>query len=51
MVPPVYIWKKFGGVDRLCDFQLIELTQNRGTGESIYQQFKAGSCISILIIY
>ena len=43
MIPTVYIWKEFGGVDHLCDFQLDELTQNRGTGESIYQKLKVGS--------
>ena len=39
MIPPVCIWKEFGSVDHLCDFQLNELTQNRDTVESIYQKF------------
>ena len=37
----MHIWKEFGGVDHLCDFQLKELRQNRDTGNnSVYQKFK-----------
>ena len=51
MILLVYLWRceEFGHVDHLCDFQLNEFRQNRDTGESIYQQFKVGSCISIPI--
>ena len=44
----MYIWKEFGSVDNLCDFQLKELRQNRDMAESVYQKFKVGSYILIL---
>ena len=45
----MYIWKEFGGVNHLCDFQLNEFKQSKDTGKSVYKKFKVCSCISILI--
>ena len=50
-IPPVYIWKEFGGVDHLCNFQVTEFRKNRNMGASIYQNFKVGSCILLLNLF
>ena len=47
----MYIWKEFGGVDHLCDFQLNEIRRNRDTVESVYRKFHVCSYISILVYF
>ena len=47
----MYIWKEFGGVDHLCDFQLSELRQSRDTDESVYHVKLKVSVKSTYILY